>query len=356
MRAGEDGPSAAERESTPAGFGSAAATPPPREPGQGSGGWAPAPPVPAPAPATGEPDGAPPAAPSPAAPPDVVEQREAQAGPAPVVQSQPSRSSSRQVLTAAVVAALVGAGTALGVARVTGWGRERVVTQVVGSGDIANRPAGIQRILGKVLPSVVSISATSVVTGPFGTTTVTGLGTGVVVSRSGEVVTNDHVVTGAHSVTVTMNGATKSVGATIVGEAPTADLALVQIDQPANLTPATFADSTKAAVGDEVLAVGYALGLSGGPTVTDGIISATGREVGTSAATGTRVVTLTGMLQTDAAISSGNSGGPLVDASGKVVGINTAVAASSAEATAQNIGFAIPSATVERLLPRLRAG
>jgi putative serine protease PepD len=110
-------------------------------------------------------------------------------------------------------------------------------------------------------------------------------------------------------------------------------------------------------VGDAVVAIGNALGLSAGtPTVTQGIISAKGRTVEASDAAGNSTETLTNMFQTDAAINPGNSGGPLVDSSGKVIGMNTAVA-SSADGTsqAQNIGFAIPSNKIEKLLPGLRS-
>ncbi len=127
---------------------------------------------------------------------------------------------------------------------------------------------------------------------------------------------------------------------------------MLKIDAQVNLTPATFGDSAKSVVGDEVLAVGYALGLSGGPTVTDGIISAVGRQVSTESPSGANTI-LSGMLQTDAAISSGNSGGPLVDSTAHVIGINTAVATSSNSTTAQNIGFAIPSNTVQNLFKHL---
>lgn len=221
---------------------------------------------------------------------------------------------------------------------------------------IGSRPADIQAILGRVLPSVVSIAAKSTRTSPFfGVGVVTATGTGIVVSRDGDVVTNDHVVAGATSVTVSLNGSTSALPAVVVGESPGNDLALLRIPGAADLTPAAFGDSGATVVGDEVLAVGFALGMSGGPTVTEGIVSATGRSVTTETATG-EPVTLAGMLQTDAAISSGNSGGPLVDAAGHVVGINTVVATSSGSTTAQNIGFAIPAATVQRLLGALGGG
>jgi S1-C subfamily serine protease len=143
--------------------------------------------------------------------------------------------------------------------------------------------------------------------------------------------------------------------ATVIGTDPGQDLALIRISGVNGLTAATFADSTRVAVGDRVLAIGYALGLAGSPSVTEGIISAVDRRVDTSTST-EGGATLTGLLQTDAAISSGNSGGPLVDAAGKVVGINTMIATSSTDNTAENIGFAISAHTVQSLLPDLRSG
>lgn len=272
----------------------------------------------------------------------------------------PRRRPRLQALIVVVASALVGAGAALGVARGTGWGEHTTIRQVVGNTSvIAGRPADIQTILARILPSVVSISARSTrVTPYFGQwygSTVVASGTGIVVTRDGEVVTNAHVVAGATSITVTLNGSSTALPATLVGAAADHDLALLRVTGSADLTPATFGDSASTQVGDGVLAVGYALGLAGGPTVTDGIISATGRSVSTETATG-QAVTLSDMLQTDAAISSGNSGGPLVNASAQVVGINTVVAASNGSTTAQNIGFAISSETVRTLLPALQSG
>ena len=265
-----------------------------------------------------------------------------------------------RVLTLVVVAALVGAAGALGVARATGWGERTTIRQVVANTSVIDkRPADIQGVLARVLPSVVSVSATSTRISPFfgqsvGSTVVAS-GTGIIVSKNGEVITNAHVVSGARSITVTLNGSSTPLPASVVGASAANDLALLQVSGAAGLTPATLADSRSVVVGDDVLAVGYALGLAGGPTVTDGIISALDRSVATETATG-QTVTLTGMLQTDAAISSGNSGGPLVNAAAQVVGVNTVVAASNGSTTAQNIGFAIPSATVRSLLPALRSG
>jgi S1-C subfamily serine protease len=258
-----------------------------------------------------------------------------------------------------VVAALVGAGASAVVARSTGWGTQTVVQRyVANTSSITERPADIQHILLKVLPSVVSITSTSTQSNPFfgpgSGATITDEGTGIALSADGEIITNDHVVSGASSITVTLNGSTNALPATVVGADAAHDLALLKVSGVSNLPVPVFGDSSKIVAGDDVIAVGYALGLTGGPTVTAGIISATGRQVSTQTSTGTSE-TLTDMLQTDAAISSGNSGGPLVNASGQVVGINTIVATSNRQNAANGIGFAIAANTITSVLPSLGA-
>jgi putative serine protease PepD len=148
----------------------------------------------------------------------------------------------------------------------------------------------------------------------------------------GHILTNAHVVADATSITVTVDGVARQ--ARLVGADPSADIAVVQVD-PDGLVAADLATSS-AAVGDDVVAIGNALALEGGLTVTEGIVSALDRSIETSSGT------LQGLLQTDAAISSGNSGGALVNARGEVIAINTAVARSSDSVSASNIGFAIP--------------
>jgi putative serine protease PepD len=131
----------------------------------------------------------------------------------------------------------------------------------------------------------------------------------------------------------------------------------VRIDNISGLTPVTFGNSNALVVGDAVIAIGNALGLAAGtPTVTSGIVSALGRTV-TAGDSASSTETLNNMIQTDAAINPGNSGGPLLDSSGDVIGMNTAVAGTLPDGTsAQNIGFAIPDATIETLLKQLKAG
>lgn len=172
-------------------------------------------------------------------------------------------------------------------------------------------------------------------------------GTGVVLTPDGQVLTNAHVVENAASIKVTLTNG-KSYDARVVGRDTNADLALVQLKGAHDLKPATLGDSSALQVGDDVVAIGNALALEGGPTVTRGIVSALNRSIDEQPAT------LSHLIQTDAAISSGNSGGPLVNAQGQVVGLNTAVASSDSQQQASNIGFAISVNTIKSKLPELR--
>lgn len=209
----------------------------------------------------------------------------------------------------------------------------------------------IPKLVGKVLPSVVSIDVKGQGT--------EDQGTGMIITSNGLVITNNHVIAAAASggsITVTRSGSTTSTPATLIGTNPIDDVALIRIDGAKNLPTVTFGNSNDLVVGDEVVAIGNALGLAAGtPTVTSGIVSALGRTV--TAGSGTSSETLNNMIQTDAAINPGNSGGPLLDSSGNVIGMNTAVAGTLPDGeSAQNIGFAIPIATVESLLKQLKAG
>jgi putative serine protease PepD len=209
----------------------------------------------------------------------------------------------------------------------------------------------IPNLVVKVQPSVVSID----VKGQGSE----DQGTGMIISTNGLVVTNNHVIAASvpgGTITVTRTGSTKALPATLVGTNPVDDVALIRIDNASNLPTVTFGNSNSLVVGDAVVAIGNALGLAAGtPTVTNGIVSALGRTVTASSTSSSE--TLNNMIQTDAAINPGNSGGPLLDAQGDVIGMNTAVAGTLPDGTnAQNIGFAIPVATIETLLKSLEAG
>jgi S1-C subfamily serine protease len=224
------------------------------------------------------------------------------------------------------------------------------VTNKPGAGYL---PGGmsIPKLINKALPSIVSIDVKG--------DGEEDQGTGMVITKNGLVVTNNHVIAAAvngGTITVTRTGSTKSLPATLIGTNPIDDVALIRINNVSGLKPVTFGNSNDLVVGDAVVAIGNALGLAAGtPTVTSGIVSALGRTV--TAGSETSSETLNNMIQTDAAINPGNSGGPLLDSSGDVIGMNTAVAGTLPDGTsAQNIGFAIPDATIEALLKQLEAG
>ncbi|HSO91171.1 MAG TPA: trypsin-like peptidase domain-containing protein [Arthrobacter sp.] len=268
------------------------------------------------------------------------------------------------LLAMLMVTALVGAGTALLVARATGWGTETVVNRYISTNRAeSDHPVDIKALLAASLPAVVSVKAMTAESNPLldpggGGGRVMAQGTGIVIGSTGEIITNAHLVTGviggASTVTVTFHDASRHA-ARIIGSDCGNDLALLKVSGVKNLPVLEFGDSRSTAPGDAVIAVGYALGLDGGPSVTTGIISATGRASIEDTGFGT-TCRLTNLLQTDAPISSGDSGGPLIDSGGHVIGINTMIAKPTAQSTVNGISFAIAADTVKALLPGLRAG
>jgi putative serine protease PepD len=176
-------------------------------------------------------------------------------------------------------------------------------------------------------------------------------GTGIVLSRDGLIVTNDHVISGATSLSVTVGSSTTSRTAQVVGESPNTDLAVIKIDASGlTLHPLTLAQSSTVGVGDPVYAIGNPYGLD--QTLTRGIVSALSRQI--SAPSG---ATINGAIQTDAALNPGNSGGPLIDARGEVIGINSQIASAQTSASGQagstGVGFAIASDTVKTVVAQL---
>jgi serine protease Do len=207
-------------------------------------------------------------------------------------------------------------------------------TPASNNSQLAGDEIDVAAVVSALEASVVSVETTVLTRqGPF-VSEGGGAGTGVVVG-DGIVLTNAHVVEDAQSVTVTATGDDEPRDAEIVGTDPSTDVAVLRVDDTDGLAVADLGSSSSVAVGDDVVAIGNALALEGGMTVTRGIVSALDRELDSDEGT------LTGLIQTDAAISSGNSGGPLVNAAGQVIGINTAVAASGGGVEASNIGFAI---------------
>ncbi len=202
----------------------------------------------------------------------------------------------------------------------------------------------IAKVAERLADSVVTISTTLSDESGGGR----GVGTGVVLTSDGEILTNAHVIEDASEVVVRFAGETEPRVAKILASDVGNDLALIKVDIT-GLVAATFAKPGSVQIGDAVVAIGYALALDGGPTVTSGIVSALKRTIETDSGA------LNSLIQTDAAISSGNSGGPLVNLKGEVVGINTAVARGDSESAANNIGFSISVDEVLIVIEQLRA-
>ena len=223
-------------------------------------------------------------------------------------------------------------------------------------------PASFADLAEKLMPSVVNISTTTTVTtrsnpfpfefppgSPFedmfkdyGTPQkrqTSALGSGFIIDEKGIVITNNHVIQGAEDVFVRVNGE-KNIKAKVIGADPGMDLAVLQIESDQKFTPVKFGDSDTARIGDWVIAIGNPFGLGG--TVTAGIISARNRSIGLSR--------YEDYIQTDASINQGNSGGPLFNMDGDVVGINTAILGQSGSI---GIGFAIPSNSAQKVINQL---
>jgi putative serine protease PepD len=214
---------------------------------------------------------------------------------------------------------------------------------VVSSDESELTESVIAKVASRLANSVVTISTT--VEEDFGGGR--GVGTGVVLTSDGQILTNAHVVEDASEVVVRFAGETEPRVAKILASDLGNDLALLKIDAT-GLVAATFAKPGSVQIGDAVIAIGYALALDGGPTVTSGIVSALKRTIETDSGA------LNSLIQTDAAISSGNSGGPLVNLKGEVVGINTAVARGDSTSAANNIGFSISVDEVLIVVEQLR--
>ena len=216
-------------------------------------------------------------------------------------------------------------------------------------GNSANFVEGsIAEIADKVSVSVVSIVTSTKTTNFFGQDYESAAaGTGIIVTSDGYILTNKHVINGATGITVVLDDGTTYEDVKLVATDPLNDVAFLKIKDASDLTAATLGDSKTLSVGQQVMAIGNALGQYQN-TVTVGVVSGLGRSVTASDGTGYNTETLTDMIQTDAAINSGNSGGPLVNAAGEVIGINTATSTS-----AENMGFAIPISSVKGMLAQL---
>lgn len=216
-------------------------------------------------------------------------------------------------------------------------------------GNAANFAEGsIADVVSKVSKSVVSIVTSVKGTSFFGQSYESqAAGTGIIVSEDGYILTNKHVIDGSTSISVVLDDGTTYKNVEKIAVDSLNDVAFLKIKDVSGLTAASLGDSKTIQVGQQVVAIGNALGEYQN-TVTSGVVSGTGRSLTATDSTGTMSEKLSDMIQTDAAINSGNSGGPLVNAAGQVIGINTAMA------SAENVGFAIPIAAVKGMLSQLK--
>ncbi len=260
-----------------------------------------------------------------------------------------NKSSSTAIVISLAALVLGGCGLGFGLAA---YQKTSTPITLLGSGvdgNSANFVEGsIAEIAEKVSASVVSIVTSTKTTNFFGQDYESAAaGTGIIVTGDGYVLTNKHVINGATSITVILDDGTTYENVELAATDPLNDVAFLKIKDVSGLTAATLGDSKTLNVGQQVMAIGNALGQYQN-TVTVGVVSGLGRSVTASDGSGYNTETLTDMIQTDAAINSGNSGGPLVNAAGEVVGINTATST-----TAENMGFAIPISSVKGMLQQL---
>lgn len=259
------------------------------------------------------------------------------------------------VVLIAVVAAVGGAGIGWSLARVVNNRPVAQATAPVESPIQAATPGATpsagsstaDAIAAKVDPAIVDIN-TTVGSGQ-------AAGTGMIISSTGEILTNNHVVSQSTSITVTVQGRSQTYPAHVVGVNIAQDVAVIQIDANVSGLPTVkFANSSSLQVGDTVVAVGNALGQGGTPHATQGQVTALDQTI-TASTGGSQSETLNGMIQSDAVIYEGDSGGALVNTSGQVVGMITAGQAQGFRSSASDIGFAISSNTALSIVNRIRA-
>jgi S1-C subfamily serine protease len=177
----------------------------------------------------------------------------------------------------------------------------------------------------------------------------------MIISSTGEILTNNHVVDGSTSIQVTIAGRSQPYSAHLIAADPSADIAVIQVDGLSGLPTVSFASSSSVNVGDAVVALGNALGRGGAPSVSQGSIVALDQTI-TASEGGSKTEQLSGMIQSDATIYPGDSGGPLVNSSGQVIGMITAGNVQGFRSSASNVNYAIASDTILGVVNQIRSG
>ncbi len=284
-----------------------------------------------------------------------VEVKPVEVKPVATVERTVAPRSRNSLATALAILALLlsGGGLALGFIALDTAMKPITVLSSDTDGNSANFTEGsIADVVSKVTDGVVSIVATSSSRGSglWGQSYSSGTaGTGMIVTADGYVLTNKHVAEGASAYSIVLHDGTTYTDVKLAAVDPLNDIAFLKINGVSDLKPVTLGDSKTISAGQQVVAIGNALGQYQN-SVTSGIISGTGRSLTASDSSGNFYEKLSDMIQTDAAINSGNSGGPLINAAGQVIGVNTATSSSG-----ENVGFAIPIASVKGMLSQLIA-
>ena len=259
------------------------------------------------------------------------------------------------VVLVAVVAAASGAGIGWSIASAINHRQvaqstatpEAPIQQVTPGTGTSNGSGSLAAIVAKVSPTIVDINTT------LGNGQAAG--TGLIISATGEILTNNHVVSGSTSITVTVQGRSQRYSAHVVGVNVSQDVAVIQIDGGVSgLQSVTFANSSSLKVGDKVVAIGNALGRGGAPHAESGQVTDLDQTI-TAGTGGSNAETLSGMIESDALIYEGDSGGALVNSAGQVVGMITAGQAQGFRSAASNVGYAIASNTAVGIANQIRA-
>lgn len=281
--------------------------------------------------------------------------------PAPAAAYPPPSPDLARRLTAAIVAAvIVATGGGIG----AGWALARFISShnttqahvqtvqpIQKSTSSGSTNLDINSITRKVSPAVVDIN--TVIQTASGSAAAAG--TGLIITSSGDVLTNNHVVEGSVSIRVSIQGKSGAYTATVIGVDPADDVAVIHVNGVSGLPTVAIADSSTVMVGDTVYALGNALGRGGAPRVTQGIVTALDQTI-TASDNGAQAEQLTGMIQSDAEISPGDSGGALVNRAGQVIGMITAGQAQGFRSNSTTIAFAIPSSKAVDIANRVLAG
>lgn len=274
------------------------------------------------------------------------------------------------VVLAAIIAAAAGAGVGFSLARAIDQRTTTAQTSAQPQGHASTQTPQAQAPQAPIVPAnpgsgtqAGSLDAAAVAAkvdpGIVDINTVVGssqaAGTGQIISSSGEVLTNNHVVDGSSSIRVTLVSDGRTYTAHLVADDPAADIAVIQMEGASGLPTVTFANSSSLSVGQPVVALGNALGDGGTPRATTGSVTALDQTI-TASEGGAKSEQLNGMVQSDATIWPGDSGGPLVNAASQVVGMITAGEAQGFRSTASNVAYAIPSDTLLTIVNEIRAG